>query len=90
MNGFKVKCTSITQGLSHRVKRDADGKAVVENDRTVYESCPRWSLTFAVCGTSDRHGTFNLQTTDPAEAARYGIGGIYWLAFGPPPDVNAP
>lgn len=82
MSEFKVKCTGITQGMTSRVKRDGSGGAVKdERGITVYEQCPRWSFTFAMCGTSARHGTFNLQTTDPEEAAKYRLDAAYTLAL---------
>ncbi len=82
MNEFKVKCTGVTQNMTSRVKRDANGEAV-KNDKgiTVWEPCPRWSFTFTICGVApELHGSFNLQTTKPEVAARYQLDGTYMLA----------
>lgn len=85
MSEFKVKCSGITQGMTRRVKRDETGAAVKdERGITVYEPCPRWSFTFALCqGAPELHGSFNLQTTHPDVAAKYELDGTYILSIEP-------
>lgn len=85
MSEFKVKCTSVLQNMTQRAKLDESGKPVVnEKGHWVYEPCPRWSFTFAtVSGSPKFHATLNVQTTDPDEAAKYELNGVYLLSVAP-------
>lgn len=87
---FKVKCSTITTATANRMKLDADGKhAKDDKGNYLYEPCTRTSITLAVCGDSTRHGSFNIQTTHDAEAAKYVLGGVYWLTVSDTPKESS-